>query len=239
MSPDEPTDETESDGTDRLTDADAADGSEDDGIDIEVGEDTYHGSSDAAADEVETDVDVGADGESTRARLEAEADRAVSEFDEGIVDLLAWLLDTETRARIYVYLRKNPHSTSEEVADGTGLYPSTVREALAELHDEETVTRRKRESAGAGNNPYEYTAIAPSELVRGVAEQVQSELNTVFNLDRRLGGDADDEGETSVGPVTITVGEDSDDAEHDEAHDASDEGDGDEDEGGEDDSEQA
>ncbi|RLM90144.1 ArsR family transcriptional regulator [Halobellus sp. Atlit-38R] len=230
MSPDEPTDDSESDGTDRLTDEDHDTAASDDevGIDIEVGEDTYHGGdSEGEADE------------SARARLEAEADRAVSEFDEGIVDLLAWLLDTETRARIYVYLRKNPHSTSEEVADGTGLYPSTVREALAELHDEETVTRRKRESAGAGNNPYEYTAIAPSELVRGVAEQVQSELNTVFNLDRRLGGDADDEGETSVGPVTITVGEDGDDAKHDDAHDASDEGDGDEDEGGEDDSEQA
>jgi predicted transcriptional regulator len=228
MSPDEPTDD--SDGTDRLTDEDHDTGASDDevGIDIEVGEDTYHGG------DGEEEAD-----ESARARLEAEADRAVSEFDEGIVDLLAWLLDTETRARIYVYLRKNPHSTSEEVADGTGLYPSTVREALAELHDEETVTRRKRESAGAGNNPYEYTAIAPSELVRGVAEQVQSELNTVFNLDRRLGGDTGDEGEASVGPVTITVGEAGDDAQQDEPQDASDEDDGGENAGGEDDSEQA
>ncbi|MFD1597727.1 winged helix-turn-helix transcriptional regulator [Halobellus rarus] len=148
--------------------------------------------------------------EGARARLEAEADRAVSEFDEGIVDLLAWLLDTETRARIYVYLRKNPHSTSEEVADGTGLYPSTVREALAELHEEETVARRKRESAGAGNNPYEYTAIAPSDLVRSVAEQVQSELNTVFNLDRRLGGSEDAGDDADTGPVSITVEDASD-----------------------------
>ncbi|XVH31445.1 winged helix-turn-helix transcriptional regulator [Haloferacaceae archaeon DSL9] len=138
----------------------------------------------------------------TRARLEEEADRAVSEFDEGIVDLLAWLLDTETRARIYVYLRQHPRSTSEEVADGTGLYPSTVREALAELHDERKVTRDKRESAGAGNNPYEYEAIAPSELVRGVVGQVQKELNAVVNLDRRIGG-KDEAGDAE--PVTITV----------------------------------
>jgi predicted transcriptional regulator len=137
-----------------------------------------------------------------RERLEAEADRAVEGFDENVVDLLAWLLDTETRARIYVYLRQHPGSTSEEVADGTGLYPSTVREALAELHGEEKVTRNKRESAGAGNNPYEYEAIAPSDLVNGVVDQVQRQLNTVFNLDRRLGGAdaADDES-----PVTITV----------------------------------
>ncbi|WP_224449680.1 helix-turn-helix domain-containing protein [Haloprofundus salilacus] len=142
----------------------------------------------------------------TRARLGEGADRAASEFDQNVVDLLAWVLDTETRARIYVYLRQHPNSTSDEVAEGTELYPSTVREALAELHDEDRVTRQKRESAGAGNNPYEYEAIAPSELVRSVAEQVQSELNTVFNLDHQLrdGADADaaDDGST---PVTITV----------------------------------
>ncbi|WP_134670506.1 helix-turn-helix domain-containing protein [Halorussus marinus] len=121
-----------------------------------------------------------------RERLEEEADRAVDQFDQGIVDLLSWVLDTDTRARIYVYLRQHPHSTSEEIAEGTGLYPSTVRESLAELHAEEKVERRKRESEGAGNNPYEYTAIAPSELVSGVVGQVQDELNTVFNLDDHL-----------------------------------------------------
>jgi predicted transcriptional regulator len=167
----------------------------------------------------ETDVDEAFDDESdgpraelqkTKARLEEEADRAVSEFDEGIVDLLAWILDTETRARIFVYLRQHPNSTSDEVADGTGLYPSTVREALAELHEEDTVDREKRESSGAGNNPYEYEAIAPSTLVRGVVGEVQRELNTVFNLDRRLGDTDDEEG----GPVTISVdGDDEDEAE--------------------------
>ncbi|AZH25457.1 helix-turn-helix domain-containing protein [Haloplanus aerogenes] len=144
---------------------------------------------------------------SARERLEAEADRAVTEFDEGVVDLLAWVLDTETRARIYVYLRQHPNSTSDEVAEGTGLYPSTVREALAQLHDEGTVDRHKRESAGAGNNPYEYEAIAPSSLVRGVVGQVQEQLNAVFNLDRRLGEDGDDD-RPDAEPVRITVEDD-------------------------------
>jgi predicted transcriptional regulator len=166
-------------------------------------DDTHDPSDEAERAEVEGDS---SPERTTRRRLEAEADRAIEEFDEGIVDLLAWLLDTETRARIYVFLRKHPHSTSEEVADGTGLYPSTVREALAELHGEETVDRRKRKNSGAGNNPYEYTAIPPSELVQGVVGQVQSQLNTVFNLDRRLGG-ADAAGDEE--PVTITVEDDS------------------------------
>jgi predicted transcriptional regulator len=146
-------------------------------------------------------------GDDVRKRLEAEADRAIDGFDEGLVDLLSWILDTETRARIYVHLRQHPNSTSDEIAEGTGLYPSTVREALAELHDEGRVTRRKRESDGAGNNPYEYSAMAPSDLVGTVVDDIQRELNTVFNLDDHLGRteSGDDE------PVTITVEDASDD----------------------------
>ncbi len=152
-----------------------------------------------------------------RKRLEEEADRAVEGFDQGIVDLLSWVLDTETRARIYVYLRKHPGSTSEEIAEGTGLYPSTVRESLAELHEEEKVVREKRESAGAGNNPYEYTAIAPSELVGGIVDQVQQELNTVFNLDSHLNDEA-----STTEPVSIKV-DDSSDEERDGTKDDRDE----------------
>jgi predicted transcriptional regulator len=135
-----------------------------------------------------------------RDRVGRGRERAVAEFDERVVELLSWALDTETRARIYVYLREHPWSTSEEVAEGTGLYPSTVREALASLAEEETVQRRKRENEGAGNNPYEYTAVAPSELVSDVVGQVQDQLNALCNLDATLDDDdPDDE------PVTIEV----------------------------------
>ncbi len=157
----------------------------------------------------------------TRERIGEGADRAVKGFDDNVVDLLAWLLDTETRARIYVFLREHPDSTSDEVADGTGLYPSTVREALAELHDEEKVNRRKRESSGAGNNPYEYEAIAPSDLVQGVVGDVQRELNAVFNLDRRLGGESRD---GDAEPVRISV-EGAEEDEEDEQGDHDGEGD--------------
>jgi predicted transcriptional regulator len=160
---------------------------------------------DSAGDEADGNV---------RNRLDTEADRAVERFDESVVDLLGWILDTETRARIYVFLRQQPHSTSEEIADGTGLYPSTVREALAELHGERKVARRKRENGGAGNNPYEYTAMAPSDLVTGVVEDVQTELNTVFNLDAHLGdGEARADAATTSAPVTISVDDESTDGE--------------------------
>ncbi|WP_299270559.1 winged helix-turn-helix domain-containing protein [Halorientalis sp.] len=149
-----------------------------------------------------------ADGDrSPRERFGAEANRAVERFDDGVVDLLSWVLDTETRARIYLYLRQHPDSTSDEIADGTGLYPSAVREALAELHEEGRVTRSKRENGSAGNNPYGYTAIAPSELVSSIAGAVQSELNTVFDLDHHLDGADGETGESADEPVTITVEE--------------------------------
>jgi predicted transcriptional regulator len=148
----------------------------------------------------------GTDGEGpdVREKLEDEADRAVEQFDEGVVDLLSWILETETRARIYIYLRQQPGSTSEEIAAGTGLYPSTVREALAALHEEASVTREKRQSDGAGNNPYAYSAIPPSELVGDILDDVQGHLNAVFNLDRYLDGD-----DADSDPVRITVTDDS------------------------------
>ena len=121
-------------------------------------------------------------------------------FDDRLLELLTWVLDTETRARIYVSLRLEPWSTSREVAEATDLYPSTVREALAALHEDGLVERRKRASDGAGNNPYEYTAMAPGELVSEAVGDLQAELNAVFNLDEYLGGN-----EPTDDPVRITV----------------------------------
>lgn len=146
-----------------------------------------------------------------RKRIEAEAERVVEEFDKGVVDVLSWLLDTDTKARIYVYLRAQPESTSEEIAEGTGLYPSTVREALAELHDETIVTRQKRPTEGTGNKPYEYQSIPPSELIQQMVGQVQKQFRDVLTLDRSF---ESDDTATDVEPITIRV--DPDEGDEDE-----------------------
>lgn len=190
---------------------------EEEGDDVSVTEDVSveEAGEEKMSVEEEIDVDEGKTRpglRKSRERIGEEADRAVDQFDQRLIDMLSWVLDTETRARIYVYLRQHPASTSEEVAQGTGLYPSTVREALAELHDEERVTRGKRESEGAGNNPYEYTAIAPSDLVGGIVGQIQDELNTVFNLDKHLGSGDESESE----PVRISVEEEVDEMNEDD-----------------------
>lgn len=138
--------------------------------------------------------------EASRERLENET----GEFENRLVDLLAWVLDTETRALIYLQLRRQPDSTSREIAEGTDLYPSTVREALADLHGDGIVGRTKREAPGAGNNPYEYRAISPRKLVGRAVEEAQGDLNTLFHLDEFLGGDGAPADPTD-GPVTIEM----------------------------------
>lgn len=137
--------------------------------------------------EPEPDTDVaGGDWSVLGSELTVEDAFGVESGEERVVDLLAWLLNTETRARIFIVLRQTPGLTSEEIADSTGLYPSTVRESLANLHAEGIVERRKREHAGAGNNPFEYTAIAPRDLVADAVTHIQHRLNAVCNLDRLL-----------------------------------------------------
>lgn len=120
--------------------------------------------------------------------------------EERAVDLLAWLFETETSARIYVHLRREPWSTSSEVAEGIDRYPSTVREALADLAADDVLERRKRAAGGAGNNPYEYRAVPPGELLGALVGEFQHELNALC----RLGDDT---------PVAVAVERDGTDDE--------------------------
>lgn len=139
-------------------------------------------------------------------------DGSSSGVDDRLLGVLSWVLETETRARIYIYLRGAPRSTSDEIADGTGLYPSTVREAAASLHGDGYLTRQKRTASGAGNNPYEYDAIPPTELVDRAAGRVQSGLNSVVALDERIGR-VEPRAEVSdpdADPVEVTVRTDAD-----------------------------
>ena len=108
------------------------------------------------------------------------------DFDEALVNLMKFFLDTETKAKIYLYLRKRGRSTSQEIAKGANLYPSSVREALAEMTKSGVVTREKLEVEGVGKNPYVYEAIPPKELAKLKVKGMEQRLNDLFNLDRHL-----------------------------------------------------
>ena len=123
-----------------------------------------------------------------------------NEEGEDLIDLLSRVLDTDTRTRIYVHLRQRPHSTVEEVAEGTGIYPSAVRRVLSDLHDEGVVERREQPERGEDA----YTAIPPNELIDVLAEQMRDELDRLFGLDRLRGG-RERERTPRTEPVTIPV----------------------------------
>lgn len=131
------------------------------------------------------------DGGAVRTRLRQNA--ATGELDESLIEVLTWIMETDTRARIYLYLRQQPAATSDQIATGTGLYPSTVRETLAVLCEEGTVRRYTEELSEEGTDPYVYESIPPEELVLDTLEQIQDRLNTVFMLDELLGVSDDQE----------------------------------------------
>jgi predicted transcriptional regulator len=108
------------------------------------------------------------------------------DFDEALVSLMKFFLDTETKAKIYLYLRKKGRSTSQQIAKGANLYPSSVREALADMTKSGVVTREKLEIEGAGKNPYVYEAISPKELAKLKVNGIEKRLNDLFNLDKHL-----------------------------------------------------
>jgi predicted transcriptional regulator len=128
--------------------------------------------------------------EDAKETVEDTIQKGVDSVDNNLVELLSSFLDTETRAKVYLYLRKRGEATSEEIAEDTGLYPSTVRECLSDLYQEGVVERRKKQTQGAGNNPYVYQAVQPSELARRFSERVEERLNQLFNLDSYLGESA-------------------------------------------------
>lgn len=121
--------------------------------------------------------------EEVKERVDETVKKSVEGFDKSLVNLLTSFLETETRAKVYLYLRKHDEATSDEIAEGTGLYPSTVRGILSDLYDEGIVDRTKQDTEGSGNKPYVYSAIPPSELARRASKVVEKQLNRLTNLD--------------------------------------------------------
>jgi sugar-specific transcriptional regulator TrmB len=106
--------------------------------------------------------------------------------DLRLVDILTEFWFTEIKAKIYVYLRKAGPSTAEDIVKGTGLYITSVREALSDLNKKEIVVRQKVQKKGAGKPPYVYEAIPPRELIEKMGQDLQEKLSRIFMLDDLL-----------------------------------------------------
>lgn len=110
------------------------------------------------------------------------------DFGEAVVNLVKFFLDTETKSKIYLFLRKKGSATSDEIAKGANLYPSSVREALIDMTKGGIVKRKKLKKEGAGKNPYVYEAIPTKVLTKRKIKRIEDRLNRLFNLDEHLKG---------------------------------------------------
>lgn len=144
----------------------------------------------------------GADDEEISVRIVDDPEPGERDVDRRLTDLLGRLLDTETRAKVYVAVLREPETTAEAIARASGLYPETVRDTLTDLEREGVLEREEI----AGDGRYGYVAIPPSDLAGRLVEELRSGLDSVF----------DDGADTEVDPVRIEVEDGHDRREDDE-----------------------
>jgi len=110
--------------------------------------------------------------------------RPMSEKDVKNAAATASLFGGTVKSRIYIYLLRFPGSTVDEIAAGTGIYPSTVREEIYEMYEKDhQVDRVKMDRDGLGKKPYLYTAIKPSVVLKPIKEKIVSALNLLMDYE--------------------------------------------------------
>ena len=97
------------------------------------------------------------------------------------------ILQSKTRANIYIYLLLKNSATSDEIIENTHLYPSTVREALSKMHEQKIIKREKIKNESVGKNPYLYYAMPLNELLKRYVSEIENNLNKIAELDHFLG----------------------------------------------------
>jgi len=92
------------------------------------------------------------------------------------------ILKSRARSRIYIYLLKNDGAKTEDIIKGTKLHPSTVRETLSKMFEQNQIYRRKKVNEKIGKNPYLYYPIPPIELLKRYTKEIEEKLNKIANL---------------------------------------------------------
>lgn len=99
-----------------------------------------------------------------------------------IENALAEIFKSEAESKIYLFLYLSNGVRSSEIAQGTGLHPSTVRELLAKMYREGTIYREKIKSEQTGKNPYIYYAVSPLKILKMFARKIEGKMNSIAKL---------------------------------------------------------
>ena len=102
--------------------------------------------------------------------------------DKSIEKAVRDILKSKAKSSIYIYLLRNIGARTEEIIKGTGLHPSTVRETLSKMFDQDLIFRRKIKNDSIGKNPYLYYAIPPIELLKRYASEIEDRLNKLVRI---------------------------------------------------------
>ena len=105
--------------------------------------------------------------------------------DKNIEKTVNEILKSRSRSRIYVYLLRKNGAKTEEIIKGTKLHPSTVRETLSKMYDQQLIFRRKMKNNSIGKNPFVYYPIPPIELLKRYANDIEDRLNNLASLTSR------------------------------------------------------
>lgn len=111
--------------------------------------------------------------------------RSKNSRDKNIEKTVHEILKSRATSRIYVYLLRKNGAKTEEIIKGTELHPSTVRETLSKMFDQELIFRRKMKNDSIGKNPYLYYPIPPMELLKRYANDIEDRLNKLATLASR------------------------------------------------------
>ncbi len=102
--------------------------------------------------------------------------------DKNIETIVHDLLKSRARSRIYIYLLRKNGAKTEDIIKGTKLHPSTVRETLSKMYDQNQILRKKIKNDSIGKNPFKYFPIPPINLLKIYAKEIEDKLNKIACL---------------------------------------------------------
>jgi len=92
------------------------------------------------------------------------------------------IIKSKAQSSIYLFLLRKNTGRTKDIIKGTRLHPSTVREALVEMHKNQLIRREKIRNDTIGKNPYIYSPLPPVLLIKKYIQDMEHRLNNLVHL---------------------------------------------------------